>query len=359
MADPRVTVGIPTYNRSGSLREALNSVLEQSLKDIEVIVLDNASTDDTSEMIASLQDSRVHYIRQETNVGIQKNISKAFRVGSAPFVTVLPDDDFMQPENLKRKVVMLEGEPDLDVVHSGNDFIHVAPDGRPLVEAYFGGGKADRIETGVEALRRLLTAIPPYWINFPTAMIRRSIIDDDVILDVADGRADDLGFALRLVRRANRVGYIAEPLVSSRVHPDAGNVKIGVNELESGVYKATLRSLEDRNKAKRRFLQQFGDCLPDLEGVHAGIRRASRVESVWIARRKIRGAESVAGKWNVVREAVRTEQSLLPSRELVEIASELLPGSSGRKIRKGIRRLTRMVGRRSHRTRKVHSASNR
>ena len=249
MADPRVTVGIPTYNRSGSLREALNSVLDQSLTDIEVFVLDNASTDDTSEMIACLQDSRVHYIRNETNVGIQKNISMAFRVGSAPFVTVLPDDDFMHPENLGRKVVMLEGEPDLDVVHSANDFIHVAPDGSPRVQAYFGGGKVDRIETGAEALRRLLTAIPPYWINFPTAMIRRSIIDDDVILDLADGRADDLGFALRLVRRANRVGYIAKPLVSSRVHPDAGNVKMGVNELDSGIYKATLRSLEARNKA--------------------------------------------------------------------------------------------------------------
>ena len=134
---------------------------------------------------------------------------------------------------------------------------------------------------------------------------------------------------------------------------------MGVNELDSGIYKATLRSLEARNKAKMRFLQEIGNGLPDLDDVHAGVRRASRVESVWIARRNIRGAESVAGKWNVVREAVRTEPSLLPSRQLAEIASDLLPGSSGRKIRKGIQRMTRMIGRRPHRTRKVHSTSNR
>jgi glycosyltransferase involved in cell wall biosynthesis len=359
MAEPRVTVCIPTYNRSGLLREALKSVLEQSLADIEVIVLDNASTDDTPDVIASLRDSRLHHVRNETNIGHLANISLGFHVGEAPLVMVLPDDDLMLPGNLERKVAILDEQPNVDVVHSANDFIHIAPNGRTRVEAYYGGGKTDRIEKGEEALRRLLTAIPPYWINFPTAVVRRSIVDDDVRLDPSDGHASDLGLALRLVRRADRVAYIAEPLVSSRVHPEAENVNMGINEFDSGVYKATLKWLEDRNELKRRFLRQFGDGLRDLDDIHAGIHRASRVESVWIARRKVDGAQSIAEKWSVVREAVRREPSLLPSRELTEILSELLPGSSGRKIRKGVQRLTRIVGRRLQRLRKVRSASNR
>jgi glycosyltransferase involved in cell wall biosynthesis len=359
MADPRVTVCIPTYNRSGLLKEALTSVLEQSLADIEVIVLDNASTDDTADVIASLGDSRLHHVRNETNIGHLANISLGFRVGEAPYVTVLPDDDLMLPGNLERKVAILEGQPNVDAVYSANNFIHIAPNGSTRVEGHYGGGKEHGIEAGDVLVRSLLTSIPPHWINFPTAVIRRSIVDDDVRLDPADGPASDLGLALRLVRRADRVAYIAEPLVSSRVHPDASNVKERINEFESGVYKATLTWLEDRNEVKRRFLQQFGDGLRDLDDIHAGIRRASRVESVWIARRKVNGARSIAEKWSVVREAIRREPSLLPSRELTEILSGLLPGSSGRKIKKGIQRLTRMIRRRPHKAGKVHSASNR
>jgi glycosyltransferase involved in cell wall biosynthesis len=346
MAAPRVTVAIPTYNRAASLREALDSVLQQSLTDIEVVVLDNASTDDTGDVVASLGDLRIRHVRNEINIGSTANLSKAFHMGEAPFVTVLPDDDLMLPGNLARKVSILEEQPDVDVVHSANDFINVGPNQEISTNTYFGGGKTDEVKTGDDVVRSLLTAIPPYWINFPTAVIRRSIIEDDVRLDPDDGRADDLGLALRLVRRANRVAYVAEPLVAIRKHPDAVNVKLGINDYVSGTYKATLRWLEDRNHVKNRFLLQFGDDLAALGGVRAEVRRASRVESVWIARRKIHGARSIADRWRVVREAVGREPSLVPSRELAEILAELLPGPGGRWFRKATQRLTRPIRRR-------------
>jgi glycosyltransferase involved in cell wall biosynthesis len=339
MTAPRVTVAIPTHNRSGMLLETLKSVLDQSVQEIEVFVLDNASSDDTPEVVASLRDSRLHYHRHETNIGAPKNLSKAFRVGTAPLITLFPDDDLMRPRNLERKVLLLEEHADVDVVHSANDFINIGPNRENRVETYNGGRTKDTIDTGENVLRDLLTAIPPFWINFPTAVIRRSIIGGDARFDPADGRADDLGLALRLIRRSNRVAYIAEPLVAIRKHPEAVNVKLGITEYDSGIYRATLRWLQDRNQVKRRFLLQYGSRFDDLDEVRAGVRRASRFETVWIARRKMAAAGSATARWSVIGEAVRREPSLLPSRELAQILADLMPPSTRRRIGRGVRRL--------------------
>ena len=66
---PIVSVVIPTYNRKLMLKRALDSVLDQTLKDIEVIVVDNASTDGTQALVHSIQDPRVRYIKHEKNRG--------------------------------------------------------------------------------------------------------------------------------------------------------------------------------------------------------------------------------------------------------------------------------------------------
>jgi glycosyltransferase involved in cell wall biosynthesis len=342
---PRVTVAIPTHNRSGFLLQTLNSVLEQSVQEIEVFVLDNASSDDTPDVVASLRDSRLHYIRHETNIGALKNLSKAFHVGTAPMITILPDDDLMRPGNLQRKVLILDEHPTVDFVHSANDFINIGPNGESLLETYNGGRITDTIEKGSDVVRSLLTATPPFWINFPTIVIRRSIIDADASFDPADGPANDLGLALRLAHRANCVAYIAEPLVAIRKHPDAGNVKLGITEFDSGIYRATLKWLQDKNQVKRRFLSQYGSSFGDLDIVRAGLRRASRFESVWIVRRKLESAGSAVAKWRVIGEAVRREPSLLPSRELAQILADLIHPSSRRKIGGAVRKLARIVGR--------------
>ena len=70
---PRVTVGIPTWNRSALLREALDSVLAQTLRDLEVYVFDDGSSDDTAEVVAGYDDPRVHYVR---NLGHPDNVTQ-------------------------------------------------------------------------------------------------------------------------------------------------------------------------------------------------------------------------------------------------------------------------------------------
>src|SRR3954470_13305492 len=69
MPSPLISVLISTYNRSRLLRRAINSVLMQDFRDFEIIVIDDCSTDDTRDVMASFTDTRIQYFRNETNVG--------------------------------------------------------------------------------------------------------------------------------------------------------------------------------------------------------------------------------------------------------------------------------------------------
>ena len=65
---PKVTVCLPTYNRAHYLREAIESVLSQTFQDFELLICDNASTDETSEVVKSFRDARIRYVRHSRNI---------------------------------------------------------------------------------------------------------------------------------------------------------------------------------------------------------------------------------------------------------------------------------------------------
>ena len=107
---PLVSVYIPTYNRSSLLKRAVQSVLSQTIKDIEVIVVDDNSTDDTHEVISKLQksDDRVVYLKNNKNMGACFNRNRAISEARGKFVTGLDDDDFFLPMRLENFITYWE-----------------------------------------------------------------------------------------------------------------------------------------------------------------------------------------------------------------------------------------------------------
>lgn len=95
MDKPLVSIGIPTYNRASLLRRAIDSALNQDYGNVEVIVSDNASTDETEEVCRGYQDRRFKYIRQTVNLGPTRNFSEAFVHASGQFFMWLGDDDWI------------------------------------------------------------------------------------------------------------------------------------------------------------------------------------------------------------------------------------------------------------------------
>ena len=119
----KLTVGIPTFNRAGWLRESIESVLAQTFADFRLIVSDNASDDDTPEVVRSFDDDRIHYVRSERNVGSIGNFNRLIALAETEFLVLLPDDDVLYPGHLAAAVDVLERFDTVGLVHSAFEFI--------------------------------------------------------------------------------------------------------------------------------------------------------------------------------------------------------------------------------------------
>jgi glycosyltransferase involved in cell wall biosynthesis len=327
---PSVTVTIPTYNRSHLVGDAIRSVLDQSLTDIEVFVSDNASTDDTAAVVTSFGDPRLRYTRNETNLGHLANLSRGLRLGTAPFVAILPDDDLMLPGSLERRVRLLEQHPSVGVVHSASLLRHMGQNNQIFGEQeFYTGGKVDSIEAGSDVVRKLLT--DSYWINFPAAVIRRAVVGD-VRFHEADGLADDLGVFLRIAHRSESIAYLAEPLVAIRMHSDASSTVRGFHELEEGAYTSTFSASANKRRARERFLEEHGDELVGVRQIRASSRRQSRRELIGVVKRKSLPDRSPGRVLRVLGEAVLVEPRILFAPEAARFVLGSLAGHRGRQL---------------------------
>jgi glycosyltransferase involved in cell wall biosynthesis len=111
MKRPAVSVVIPTYNRSWGLRRAMESVLWQTFADFELIVVDDASADDTPVVAWSFDDDRVRYHRQAANVGVARNWGTGLSLAQGELIAILMDDDRYEATFLAHCIEALERRP--------------------------------------------------------------------------------------------------------------------------------------------------------------------------------------------------------------------------------------------------------
>lgn len=104
----KVSVVIPTYNRANFLSQAIQSVLSQSYSNFELIVVDNASTDNTQEVVSFFSDSRLQYVRNKENIGMLPNWNKCLELATGDYIYVLGDDDMPHQGFLKTCISILE-----------------------------------------------------------------------------------------------------------------------------------------------------------------------------------------------------------------------------------------------------------
>lgn len=115
---PLVSIGVPTYNRAAGLRRALDSARAQDYPRLEIVVSDNASSDETRRVCeeAAAADPRVRYVRQPENVGAIRNFAEVLRRSSGEFFMWLADDDWLHPSYVSACAQALARDPDLALV---------------------------------------------------------------------------------------------------------------------------------------------------------------------------------------------------------------------------------------------------
>lgn len=117
---PQVSVIIPTHNRAKLLRNAIVSVLNQTFQDFEILVVDDASQDNTPEVVAGFQDERIKYFRHDNNKGGSAARNTGIHNSSCDYIAFLDDDDEWLPEKLSKQMeLLLASGPRVGAVYTG------------------------------------------------------------------------------------------------------------------------------------------------------------------------------------------------------------------------------------------------
>lgn len=212
-----ISVVVPTYNRARFLRFALNSVLAQTYRDFEVVVVDDGSTDETEHLVSEYS-GRVRYIYQENRGrGAARNVGVQHATGE--YIAFLDSDDVWYLDKLARQIAFLEANPDSMFVHGPVDFVRE-------------DGSRDEKET--RRVRRLFEdakrrgysyeSLVDSCVMFTSAvMVKRDCFErNGGFVESAFTAREDFEWYLRVARR-DRIEYLdGAPLASYRLHE--GNV---------------------------------------------------------------------------------------------------------------------------------------
>jgi glycosyltransferase involved in cell wall biosynthesis len=193
---PKISVIMPVHNRADVLPRAIRSVLDQRLRDFELIVVDDGSSDASAEVARSFADDRIRVIEQGENRGGNAARNAGVRAAEAPLIAFLDSDDTYLPEKLEWVVGEFKRRPELDLLV--DSFVKVQPPGsaRPRVE------RKNPVIHGRELFRKALFT-RQLWKATPSITVRRETIDRAGDFDQSLKRLQDFDFLIRASEFAN------------------------------------------------------------------------------------------------------------------------------------------------------------
>lgn len=275
---PSVSVIVPAYNQSRYLAAAIRSALDQTYGDLEVLVVDDGSTDDTREVVASFTDPRVKYFYQQ-NRGLSAARNTGLTHATGEFVTFLDSDDEFLPEKLETLLGAFRREPELGF--AAGQAVLIDQDGRELGEVFDRPLPANTSE--------LLLGNP---LHVGSVLLRRSWQQRVGLFDETLRSYEDWDMWLRLARAGCRMVWVPRPVSRYRFHQEQ------MTRIGAQMTKATFAVLEKTYAASN--LPPDWGAKKDEAYSRAFLRAAAQ---------SYLGGDTAAG-CNHMREAVRLNPSL-------------------------------------------------
>jgi glycosyltransferase involved in cell wall biosynthesis len=334
--DVDVAVGIPTRNRSQWLREAMESVLAQSYDSFVLIVSDNASTDDTSAVVASFDDPRVQYAPLEDNVGMTGNLNRLIELSRTEFLVLLCDDDALHPDHLSLTVEGLKRWPTAGVAHTGSRVVDGFGNTIESHVRLMKTRKSVAFDPRGEFLKRSMVSVPAC---FSSAMFRRAAVIDSGGLRQEEEPIGDLSLMMRIGRTWDFV-YLNRPLVVSRAH--LGAESAGHGWFTSGGFRWDRAFPDMLYERRRSFLAEPGLEVAEAARLRRLAKRAHRHDRVRYLSMRATTGESPTAALRGLLDEVRSDHSLV----LDPITWRFVAGQlGGRRLRRVAQRAWRSAER--------------
>jgi glycosyltransferase involved in cell wall biosynthesis len=210
---PQISVIIASYNYAHYISECISSVLMQDVPSLELIVVDNASTDNTDEVLAQFSsDPRLRYYKNETNIGLAPNHNRGLELARGQYILFVSADDRLLPGHLRRSLDYLEAHPRIDMVFGGAIFIDA--NSRPFDVRNMMGQLPAAYDGGRNEFAAQLTE--GCYIAWPSILARRELYDELGPLDNMTGA--DYEMTVRWAAARKSFGYLRTPSVCIRLH---------------------------------------------------------------------------------------------------------------------------------------------
>ena len=262
-----VSVILPTYNRSGSLHAAISSVLTQSYRDIELIVVDDGSSEDIEGLVRSIGDPRIVFIRRMTNGGAAAARNTGVAQAKGKYIAFQDSDDLWLPRKLERQIAFFAKLPDDVGVVTGGKLLY----GRDARFNY-GHGRVAYAPPPESILRldedQVAHLLTENRISLQNALFKKQHISDTVWFDSSAKANEDWDFAIRLVQKT-RVYEDREPVVLGFLSPDS--ISSNFRSQTIGI----LRILKKNRVLLERYRKQRSIMLID---VAAALFRANKLK---------------------------------------------------------------------------------
>jgi glycosyltransferase involved in cell wall biosynthesis len=233
MATPRVSVFMPVYNAGNDLTEAIQSILNQTYRDFEFVIVNDGSTDQSLNVLQSFQDTRIRIINNESNKGLIASLNIGLEKCIGEYIIRMDQDDISLPQRIEKQVEFLDNNPEYGLV--GTWFEDFGEQIESKVVKY----SSDDTEIRIRHLYQT-------HISHPTAAIRTSVLrKNELRFDPEYVHGEDYEFWVRISEYC-KLSNIQELLVLKRDHPK--NI--------SNKYAQTMQ--DTCNKVKQKQFRSMG-----------------------------------------------------------------------------------------------------
>lgn len=236
--NPLVTVLMPVYNGEKYLKEAIKSILNQTFRDFEFLIIDDGSIDKSAEIIASFNDTRIRLERNEANLGLIKTLNKGFRLSKGKYIARMDCDDISLPKRLSAQANFMEKHPEIGVCGS---WVKIVGLKQSFISKY---------PQNHEEARAYLLFNTPF--AHPAVIIRKEIIEKyQLEYDENYKHAEDYELWSRIIEHT-KISNIPKVLLRYRMHPES------VSKKNSSI------QAENSNKIRLRLLKKL-NITPTIE----------------------------------------------------------------------------------------------
>jgi len=266
---PTVSVILPVYNRLHTLEDSMRSVLGQSYSDLELIVVDDASTEDLGQVIDRFDDPRVRYVRQPVNGGASVARNTGLTEARGAFIAFQDSDDLWLPRKLERQMKVLQDRPEIDVVTGAKVLYGGGPDGSYGIDKVsLRPPPPGRLREDEDQVAKFLVE---NRISLQNALFRRDCYPEPVWFDPRVRSNADWAFTASLAQHA-RILELPEPVVMAFSSTD------GISKNRRHKAMGRLRILRRNRTAFARYPREYAYNLWHLGRalIHVGKRRTGR-----------------------------------------------------------------------------------